>query len=1394
MEWLKPHLTWKNGQRAALAVLLLLLVIAAFVRIWAMTPMGRSFAEARIEALDIRGQSVEIDGLSGDLLGRFEIGKLTVSDEEGVWLTADDVSVKWSPLSLLSRHADVEKILVRSVSLDRRPVLAEAEDTDSGNESGAGLRVTLEHAAMGRIAIAEGVAGPEGAYTARAALAIGSAESHASVSLTPYNESGDRANIDLRWGEDAPLIGEARIQGDAGGMIASLIGAAEDDDVDISLVAERTYEQWRLTAQALLGEGEFLTLTGREAEGEIDLSGEADLLLLPGLGSISDRAGGPIAFNAVVRPESEPSRLVLSMPNGELNASAQVSTNDGETTLEDFSAELDRLNAPEALSSESLSLETIRLAGTLTRSSEAVRFEGTAALPSAAYGDRSAKDILIDGTFGYTDGLVSMDFGLKAEQLEGLPDAAQPYLADTVEASVDGRYRTRLSRLEADRFSISSGSTRLRGAGSFDLDGPVALAGRLSTQRPGDGQGKTSLRWSVDGDWKGAVSGDLNGDVQYRINDEELAAIAGETFALDIDFERSADGALALPKADISSETLTLTGTGSVSGERISGAFDFSLLGGVYQGAAFDTLEGKADLSGSPDAPAVNATLKAGAVSYSGRTLDAPALSFEMNTGRAMTGRADFAATLEGQPLTLTAEGFRTDETFSVQTFDLGLGEARLTGEATGPIDDPGATTILLELDGASPVGGTLDGAVAWRAGLLDADIQTSGLTYAGLNFDAVTITADGAWPVLNMKMEAAGDTKVAGLVSPFIFNPDGVIDFSARRADMSLTASLGEAALSTQRPASVDFSDGLTLDAALNLLGGAADIQLNRKSDTPASLDVTLSNLSMQQAGGLIGRGGLRGETSGALSLRDENGRLEGAASLAATDLSRAGRRSAAANLNTDILLDDERLSLSWRATDEAGALDLSGALNLPVTTQAETFSLRTNPGAPATLEVNGEGAIGPLMALIAPADLRLEGDILIDASYEGALSDFRPSGRMSLANGVIEDGLSGLVLEKLALSADFDREAVRVESVRASGGRGGSVSGAGDFAYDGSAAIALKLNKLDAFRRPDIRAALSGEAALAREGDETRITGGLTINEARINTDELSGGSYATLDVRFDTPGAPPPEEAEIEQRGVMLDVSLAADRRVFVEGSGLNTEWGVDMKVTGLASAPRLSGNATMVRGEADLIGRRFRLSEGELIFDGPPDETRLRLEAMRESGGVTTRIGLSGPALSPEIELSSSPELPEDEVLSRAIFGKSPSQLSAFETAQLALAAAQLAGGGGGAIDLTSPLRDAAGLDTLDFAVDETGGATVATGKYLADDVFLEIETGQSGAPGVSVEWTPLNNVEIGATADPTLGPRLEVKWKRDFDRLPFTGGGSDIRDETPAESGEAAKAD
>ena len=108
------------------------------------------------------------------------------------------------------------------------------------------------------------------------------------------------------------------------------------------------------------------------------------------------------------------------------------------------------------------------------------------------------------------------------------------------------------------------------------------------------------------------------------------------------------------------------------------------------------------------------------------------------------------------------------------------------------------------------------------------------------------------------------------------------------------------------------------------------------------------------------------------------------------------------------------------------------------------------------------------------------------------------------------------------------------------------------------------------------------------------------------------------------------------------------------------------------------------------------------------------------------GINAGVSVKGTGLRPEITFTSVPSLPQDELLSRILFGTSITNLSAPEALQLASAVAALQSGSG-SLDPINALRKAIGLDRLRIVSADvaTGQKTaIGAGKYITRKLFVE----------------------------------------------------------------------
>jgi translocation and assembly module TamB len=373
---------------------------------------------------------------------------------------------------------------------------------------------------------------------------------------------------------------------------------------------------------------------------------------------------------------------------------------------------------------------------------------------------------------------------------------------------------------------------------------------------------------------------------------------------------------------------------------------------------------------------------------------------------------------------------------------------------------------------------------------------------------------------------------------------------------------------------------------------------------------------------------------------------------------------------------------------------------------------------------------------------------------------------------NARLESAVTGMVVTNVASQARFSGPQLIFNQISGNTAGGGSVTGSGTATFSGGKTLlnlSFNANQALLLNRDDVAARVTGPLQVRSDGQGGTISGNLRLNKGRFQLGRASAAAAVPqLNVRES--GLDPADVIEVaDLHPWKLDLKVAG-RDLQVAGLGIDSIWTTDLNIGGVADAPRFTGRADLVRGDYDFAGRNFRLDRGVIRFRGesPPDPL-LDIHAEAQVQGLDASVLVRGTGLKPEITFASTPPLPQDELLSRILFGTSITNLSAPEALQLASAVAALQSGSG-SLDPINALRRAVGLDRLRIVPADvaTGQKTaIAAGKYVTRKLFVEVVTDGQGYSATRVEYQMTRWLSLLSTVSTIGRSSASVRVSKDY---------------------------
>lgn len=1388
---------WRILRGIGIALLGLVLLVALFL-VGLNSDAGRRFVVTQIEKYEFEnGMKIGIGRLDGSLFGAMVVRNLTLSDTKGVFVASPEVRVDWRPFAYLSNHIDVRSATAQTVTMQRIPEFKPVPDT--GEPLLPDIDIDVRTVRVDRLIFEPAVAGErqEARLNGKIAIADRRAQVTANAETIGAKAKGDKLALLLDAVPEANRFDVTLdLNAPQGGVLAAMGGFKEP--LAAKLDGRGDWKVWNGNLVADLGARPLarLALTGRDGT-----------FAAKGVTQVSRFFTGPTA--ALLGPQTD---VDLTAKLDERKAAL-----DGRVSSNAF-----QLGISGGVDLGASRYEDLRLAFNLLRPAAVApavrgngvrataRLDGAFALPTVQYTANAnmlaVNDIVVEAISLAGNARVDPDKILvpvagRAARIRGLDTVTGGTLTavrlDGDLAYADGRIlsdnmRLRSPRIDAKAILIADmnrgfytgaidgriNDYRIESVGIFDIStdakletaprGGFAIAGRVRARSTklfnsgvrdflgGNAVASSDVRYGTDGiirfsnlrmtapllrvtSGQGSYNPDGRVQLSARANSTEYGPV-GVELAGTITNPRATVTA-ARPGLGIGLANLVARITGAKNGYRLAatGETDYGPLSAdvvllMASGPMTIDIE-RGDLSG---------------IGFSGRLVRSDAGPF--------VGQLNASGQGLGGLVRLTAAGQYQAAAINVRANNVVL---------------PGAAKLAL------------------GAAVVDADVTL---------YDTPHVVADiqiADTSIRNFDI-AVGRVKIdyrdgSGKAQALVEGTSGVPFRVALNADLkpelwraSVQGRATGVNFRTTSPARIiPGKDGYELlPTMVNLGRGSTARVAGRYGDAGMMLQSRLERVNMAVLNTIYPDLGLGGRATGSLDFEQTSSEAfpRADARLTISDFTRTTAASVSQPVDVNFvgkLLSDggEARAVMRRRGTVIGRMQASLR---PLDAGAGDWTTRLQ-AAPLGGGIRYNGPADTLYSFFGPAGQHITGPIAVAADFSCRLSNPCLQGVVRGKDMTYDNQAYGTRLTKMTVNGRFDGNRLEIDELTATAGEGsvqakGYISLASDQGYPMN--IAATLDNARLARSENVAARATGNLTLEKvAGQAALLSGDLRLPETRYR---IVRATAATVPALTGVRRKAPTGRTRISGDGlaavggslfdlIRLDIRLRAKDEIYVSGMGLDSEWQADIKLQGTTEAPRVTGDIELVRGTLDFAGRSFDLEEGRINFPtGDAYDPAIRLLASDTIETVTVNVNVSGRAQNPQITFSSVPGLPQDEIVSRILFGDSITELSPIQAVQLAASLNALRGSGG--LSPLGALQSAAGIDRLRIlGADDTEGrgTAIAAGQYISKDIYLEIITDGKGYTATQLEISLTRALSILSQAGGSGQTNVSIRYRKDY---------------------------
>lgn len=416
-------------------------------------------------------------------------------------------------------------------------------------------------------------------------------------------------------------------------------------------------------------------------------------------------------------------------------------------------------------------------------------------------------------------------------------------------------------------------------------------------------------------------------------------------------------------------------------------------------------------------------------------------------------------------------------------------------------------------------------------------------------------------------------------------------------------------------------------------------------------------------------------------------------------------------------------------------------------------------------------------LDAFTAGSVQNLVGTLAVDVTARGTVKDPKAQGHIDLSAKFLIKPLNVDVRDAIA-RIEVDPHQIRLANLRASAGDG-TLSGRGTIDLEQysprQASVTVSFDKWPAIATQEYRSTIAGSLNCSGSMQHLSVSGSIESLSGLVRPDvslfqQQSLKPDETIQVaRSDIEPRPPtaaatPAGAVPPSNDIAIDLGIQIDRNNWIKTEEAQIELQGNLQVKKPAHAPvDVTGVIHTVRGNLRVASKGFDLARGDINFVGGAGiDPSLDILAQKRVQNYTVSANITGPASKPNLALSSSPPMEQEDILALVIFGRPVSKLNGSQQQNLQNQAMQMAASQAG-----RAIADSLGLEDTGITTTETGG--VGVGRYVGQNIYLsasqETVDPRKRRGSLSYHLTP--EININTSTSVGYGNQIELQWHKDY---------------------------